>query len=40
VTLGGSTQLNDRTIIDEPPGTGAHSVHAKAQIIQTFKACG
>jgi hypothetical protein len=26
------------TIIDEPPGTGAHSLHIKAQIIQTFKA--
>ena len=39
VTLGpGTVQLNDRIIIDEPPGTGAHSLHAKAQIIQTFKA--
>jgi outer membrane receptor protein involved in Fe transport len=38
-TLGPNTvQLNDRTIIDEPPGTGAHSLHIKAQIIQTFKA--
>jgi outer membrane receptor protein involved in Fe transport len=38
-TLGPSTvPLNDRIIIDEPPGTGAHSLHAKAQIIQTFKA--
>ncbi|MHB8476876.1 MAG: TonB-dependent receptor [Steroidobacteraceae bacterium] len=38
VDLTGSTQLNDRIIIDEPPGTGAHSLHAKLQIIQTLKA--
>jgi outer membrane receptor protein involved in Fe transport len=38
IDLTGSTQLNDRVIIDEPPGTGAHSFHAKLQIIQTFKA--
>jgi outer membrane receptor protein involved in Fe transport len=38
VYLGGSTQLSDRTIIDESPGTGAHAVHANAQLIQTFKA--
>lgn len=38
IDLTGSTQLNDRVIIDEPPGTGAHSLHIKAQIIQTFKA--
>jgi len=31
-------QLNDRILIDEPPGTGAHALHAKGQIIQTFKA--
>ena len=37
-TLGPAVQLNDRVIIDEPPGTGAHSLHAKLQIIQTFKA--
>jgi outer membrane receptor protein involved in Fe transport len=37
VDLTGSTVLSGRTIIDEPPGTGAHSLHAKAQIIQTFK---
>jgi outer membrane receptor protein involved in Fe transport len=38
-TLGPNTvPLNDRVIIDEPPGTGAHSLHAKLQIIQTFKA--
>ena len=37
-TLGPAVQLNDRVIIDEPPGTGAHSMHAKLQIIQTFKA--
>ena len=28
--------LNPRTIIDEPAGTGAHSLHAMVQIIQTF----
>jgi outer membrane receptor protein involved in Fe transport len=38
VDLTGSTVLNGRIIIDEPPGTGAHSLHAKAQIIQTYKA--
>jgi len=38
IDLTGSVQLNDRVIIDEPPGTGAHSLHAKLQIIQTFKA--
>jgi outer membrane receptor protein involved in Fe transport len=38
IDLTGSTQLNDRIIIDEPPGTGAHSVHAKGQVIQTFVA--
>jgi outer membrane receptor protein involved in Fe transport len=32
------TQLNPRTIIDEPGGTGAHSLHIKGQIIQTFNA--
>jgi outer membrane receptor protein involved in Fe transport len=38
VYLQGTTQLSDKTIIDEAPGTGAHSVHANAQLIQTFKA--
>jgi outer membrane receptor protein involved in Fe transport len=38
VYLDGSTQLSDRTIIDASPGTGAHAVHANAQLIQTFKA--
>jgi outer membrane receptor protein involved in Fe transport len=38
IDLTGSTVLNGRTIIDQPPGTGAHSLHAKAQIIQTFQA--
>ncbi len=38
VDLTGTTVLNGRIIIDEPPGTGAHSLHAKAQIIQTFTA--
>jgi outer membrane receptor protein involved in Fe transport len=38
IDLTGSTVLNGRTIIDQPPGTGAHSLHAKAQIIQTFTA--
>jgi outer membrane receptor protein involved in Fe transport len=37
VTLGPAVQLNDRILIDEPAGTGAHSLHAKAQIVQTFK---
>jgi outer membrane receptor protein involved in Fe transport len=38
IDLTGSVQLGDRVIIDEPPGTGAHSLHGKLQIIQTFKA--
>jgi outer membrane receptor protein involved in Fe transport len=38
IDLTGSTVLNPRTIIDEPAGTGAHSLHIKAQIIQTFNA--
>ena len=38
IDLTGTTQLNPRIIIDEPTGTGAHSLHVKAQIIQTFKA--
>jgi outer membrane receptor protein involved in Fe transport len=38
IDLTGSTQLNPRIIIDEPPGTGAHSLHIKGQIIQTFTA--
>jgi outer membrane receptor for monomeric catechols len=38
VDLTGSTVLNQRILIDEPPGTGAHSLHAKGQIIQTFQA--
>jgi len=37
VTLTGSVQLNPRILIDEPAGTGAHALKAKAQIIQTFK---
>jgi outer membrane receptor protein involved in Fe transport len=37
VDLTGSTVLNRRILIDEPPGTGAHSLHGKGQIIQTFK---
>jgi outer membrane receptor protein involved in Fe transport len=36
VDLTGATVLNPRTIIDEPGGTGAHSLHAMLQIIQTF----
>jgi outer membrane receptor protein involved in Fe transport len=35
---GTSVQLNDRVLIDEPPGTGAHALHAKGQIIQTYTA--
>jgi outer membrane receptor protein involved in Fe transport len=38
IDLTGTAVLNGRIIIDQPPGTGAHSLHAKAQIIQTFKA--
>ena len=38
VYLGGATQLNGSTIIDASPGTGAHALHANAQLIQTFKA--
>src|ERR1700722_1269246 len=38
IDLTGTAQLNPRTIIDEPDGTGAHSLHIKGQIIQTFKA--
>jgi outer membrane receptor protein involved in Fe transport len=38
VLLGGTVRLNDRTLIDETPGTGAHSLHAKAQIIQNYAA--
>src|ERR1700676_682777 len=36
IDLTGSVQLNDRVIIDEPAGTGAHSMHAKLQIIQAI----
>jgi len=38
VDLTGSVPLSDRVLIDEPAGTGAHSLHIKGQIIQTFKA--
>jgi outer membrane receptor protein involved in Fe transport len=38
VLLNGTTQLSDRILIDETPGNGAHSVHVKAQVIQTFTA--
>jgi outer membrane receptor protein involved in Fe transport len=38
INLTGTTQLNPRVIIDEPPGNGAHSVHIKGQIIQTYTA--
>jgi outer membrane receptor protein involved in Fe transport len=38
IDLTGSVRLSDRILIDEPPGTGAHSVKVKGQIIQTFKA--
>jgi hypothetical protein len=37
VDLTGSTQLNRRTIIDEPVGTDAHSQHAMLQAIQTYQ---
>ena len=38
VYLGSPVQLSDRTVIDEPPGTGARSLQAKGQIIQTLRA--
>ncbi len=34
---GTTTQLNPRTIIDEPPGTGAHAQHLRAQLIQSYQ---
>jgi hypothetical protein len=37
VDMTGSTHLNERTIIDEPDGTGAHSQHAMLQAIQTYR---
>src|SRR3984957_13081617 len=36
VDITGATVLNPRTLIDEPAGTGAHSLHAMLQIIQTL----
>jgi outer membrane receptor protein involved in Fe transport len=38
VYLTGTAQLSGRVLIDEPAGTGAHAVHVKGQIIQTYKA--
>jgi outer membrane receptor protein involved in Fe transport len=38
VNLTGTALLSDRVLIDEPAGTGAHSLHVKGQIIQTYKA--
>jgi outer membrane receptor protein involved in Fe transport len=38
IDLTGSTVLNRRIIINEPIGDSAHSLHVKAQIIQTFNA--
>jgi len=38
VDITGATVLNPRTIIDEPAGTGAHSLHGMLQIIQTYTA--
>jgi outer membrane receptor for monomeric catechols len=38
VELAGTAQINDRVLIDETPGTGAHSLRGKAQIIQTYAA--
>jgi hypothetical protein len=37
VDLTGSTRLPERTIIDEPAGTDAHSQHAMLQAIQTYQ---
>jgi outer membrane receptor protein involved in Fe transport len=36
VDMTSTTVLNPRTLIDEPAGTGAHSVHAMLQIVQTW----
>ena len=36
VDMTGTTVLNPRTLIDEPAGTSAHSVHAMLQIVQTW----
>jgi outer membrane receptor protein involved in Fe transport len=36
VDMTGTTVLNPRTLIDEPAGTGAHSVHAMLQIVQSW----
>jgi outer membrane receptor protein involved in Fe transport len=38
IDLTGTAQLSDRVLIDETPGTGAHSVRARGQLIQTFAA--
>jgi iron complex outermembrane receptor protein len=38
VDLTGAVRLNDRTLIDEAPGTSAHALHFKGQIIQTYNA--
>jgi outer membrane receptor protein involved in Fe transport len=38
VDLTGAVALNNRVIIDETGGNGAHSLHGRAQIIQTFQA--
>jgi outer membrane receptor protein involved in Fe transport len=38
IDLTGSVHLNDRVLIDEPPGTGAHARKVKTQVIQTFTA--
>jgi outer membrane receptor protein involved in Fe transport len=37
VALTGSTVLNGKIIIDEPPGNGAHAQHAMLELIQTLK---
>lgn len=38
IDLTGTIALDPRINIDQPDGTGARSLHAKGQIIQTFKA--
>jgi outer membrane receptor protein involved in Fe transport len=38
VDLTGAVALNNRVIIDETGGNGAHSLHGRGQIIQTFQA--
>ena len=38
INLTGTTKLNDRILIDETAGNGAHAAHFKTQVIQTYTA--